>query len=132
MSKQCPFSYIEFADLNFGRVRFHPSTRKTCEKAAPFPESVPHALHQKIRAPHCGTRIFGGDEEDLNSGFAPTGYFSAPLHAKPVKRLRLFQSPFRMPYIKKSEHRIAVLGFLVETKRIELSTLRMRTVRSPS
>ena len=64
MSKQCPFSYIEFADLNFGRVLFHPSTRKTCEKAAPFPESVPHALHQKIRAPHCGTRIFGGDEED--------------------------------------------------------------------
>ena len=34
--------------------------------------------------------------------------------------------------IKKKDTAFTVSFFLVETKRIELSTLRMRTVRSPS
>jgi len=64
-------------------------SRKGCRL---FESSFHSFLHKKEQGHPKGVLVlFGGDEEDLNSGFAPTFCLSILLLAKPVKRLLPFR-----------------------------------------
>ena len=113
-------------DLNSEVRLCRPSCYLPAANKETSPSLSPHAKEKQTHRV-CGVSVFGGDEEDRTL---------RPLHLRCLYSLTGIGKLARRPSSPQQKIRdtpqMRCIPYLVETKRIELSTLRMRTVRSPS